>query len=213
MSLFSKNIRFLREKLNIKQDVFEQIGIKKGTYSNYENGKTEPNIETLAKISKFLRIDLTTLICTDLSIQDNLGLLKKTNSEEENVHLNAHPNAHLTQKSDDNCAPNCNLSENSKIPNMSCTEKKDSDSSRKKKRFDGSGAVSVLKSNLEDSDFFTEVASPFQNSDSNELIKHLVDRLQEQSEEIGALKQEVRSLKNRLAQYAENAPDAQSARA
>ena len=129
MSFFSTNIRFLREKLNIKQDAFEQIGIKKGTYSNYENGKTEPNIETLAKISKFLRIDLTALICTDLSEEENFELIKKTNSEEENAHLNAHPNAHLTQKTDKNskvygkdnskvldencnlnCSPSCNLS-------------------------------------------------------------------------------------------------------
>lgn len=47
----------------------------------------------------------------------------------------------------------------------------------------------------------------------NELIKDLIDQLKEQSEEIGALKQENASLKHRLAQYAEAAQDAQSARA
>ena len=66
-SFFSKNIRLIREMKGIKQDSFEQIGIKKGTYSNYENGKTEPNLETLMSISKFLGLDLNSLICVDLS--------------------------------------------------------------------------------------------------------------------------------------------------
>lgn len=52
-----------------------------------------------------------------------------------------------------------------------------------------------------------------QDNDSNELVKHLIEQLKEQSEEIGALKQEVRSLKSRLSQCAETAQDAQSARA
>ena len=83
-SFFSKNIRLIREMKGIKQDSFEQIGIKKGTYSNYENGKTEPNLETLMSISKFLGLDLNSLICVDLSKVEEDELLNKLNLAENN---------------------------------------------------------------------------------------------------------------------------------
>lgn len=40
----SKNIRFLREERGLKLSDFEQFGIKVGTLSNYELGKTEPKL-------------------------------------------------------------------------------------------------------------------------------------------------------------------------
>ena len=83
-SFFSKNIKLIREMKGIKQDSFEQIGIKKGTYSNYENGKTEPNLETLMSISKFLGLDLNSLICVDLSKVEEDELLNKLNLAENN---------------------------------------------------------------------------------------------------------------------------------
>ena len=36
MSVFSKNLRYLRESRGLKLDEFEFLGIKKGTMSNYE---------------------------------------------------------------------------------------------------------------------------------------------------------------------------------
>jgi transcriptional regulator with XRE-family HTH domain len=41
MSVFSKNLRYLRESRGLKLDEFEFLGIKKGTMSNYELGNTE----------------------------------------------------------------------------------------------------------------------------------------------------------------------------
>ena len=40
MSVFSKNLRYLRESRGLKLDEFEFLGIKKGTMSNYELGNT-----------------------------------------------------------------------------------------------------------------------------------------------------------------------------
>lgn len=92
-NFFSKNIRFIREAKGIKQDAFEVIGIKKGTYSNYEIGKTEPNINVLINISKFLRIELGALINVDLSSLPQKELLKYIDEEKENAKANAKVNA------------------------------------------------------------------------------------------------------------------------
>ena len=71
MNFFSKNLKFLRERAGMLQDDFEKIGIKKGTYSNYETGKTEPKIETMMVLSKFLGVSLQDLISVDLSSGNN----------------------------------------------------------------------------------------------------------------------------------------------
>ncbi len=71
-NFLSKNLRHLRQKLGYVQDDFDQIGIKKGTYSNYEIGKTEPKIEVLVSLSKFLRVEVGDLISKDLTIVDDV---------------------------------------------------------------------------------------------------------------------------------------------
>lgn len=60
MSVFSKNLRYLRESRGLKLDEFEFLGIKKGTMSNYELGNTEPKLSLLCEISKFLEYQSTT---------------------------------------------------------------------------------------------------------------------------------------------------------
>lgn len=67
MTFLSKNLKFLREKAGLKQDDFEAIGIKKATYSNYENGNTEPKLETIIEMSKFLRVPFDDLVLTDMA--------------------------------------------------------------------------------------------------------------------------------------------------
>lgn len=64
---FSKNIRFLREDKGLKLSDFEQFGIKVGTLSNYELGKTEPKLEILMFFSKFFRKSIDDLLFSDLS--------------------------------------------------------------------------------------------------------------------------------------------------
>lgn len=64
---FSKNIRFLRESKGLKLSDFEQFGIKVGTLSNYELGKTEPKLEILMFFSKFFRKSIDDLLFSDLA--------------------------------------------------------------------------------------------------------------------------------------------------
>ncbi len=68
---------------------------------------------------------------------------------------------------------------------------------------------------LEESSFNTSLVAEsageyHANKNSNAIVKHLIEVLREQSEEIGALKQENSSLKSQLVKLADSAPNASS---
>lgn len=58
MSIFSNNLRFLRTQRGLNLDEFSFLGIKKGTMSNYELGKTEPKFDILLSLSNFFGISV-----------------------------------------------------------------------------------------------------------------------------------------------------------
>lgn len=85
------NLAFLRKGKKLTQEeAATGMGFKRTTYSNYENGHTEPDIEALQKISSFHDISIDNLLNTDLP---NVHLNGNAKSE-ENVHLNVHGNVH-----------------------------------------------------------------------------------------------------------------------
>ncbi|WP_245645561.1 helix-turn-helix domain-containing protein [Niabella ginsenosidivorans] len=45
----------------------EKLGIMRNTWSNWENGKTEPDIVTIFRIADFFDLDVGKLLATDLS--------------------------------------------------------------------------------------------------------------------------------------------------
>ena len=58
-----KNIRLLREQKGLTQEDFaQQLFVTRQTVSNYETGRTHPDIDTLEKIAAVLGSDLNTLI-------------------------------------------------------------------------------------------------------------------------------------------------------
>ena len=66
-STFSQNLKFLREKLNLKQDVLAQkLDISRSVLSYYENDKSEPTLSVLMKLSIFFNISIDDLISKDL---------------------------------------------------------------------------------------------------------------------------------------------------
>lgn len=71
MSIFSNNLRFLRIQKGLNLDEFEFLGIKKGTMSNYELGKTEPKFDILLKLSKFFGLSVDDFLST--SLEENQG--------------------------------------------------------------------------------------------------------------------------------------------
>jgi transcriptional regulator with XRE-family HTH domain len=67
LSTFSENINYLRKAKGLNQsDMPDILGIQRSTWANYENGATEPPIETIIKISRYFGISLDDLMLKKL---------------------------------------------------------------------------------------------------------------------------------------------------
>lgn len=66
-----KNLRYYRKKMGKTQaDLAEHLNVRQQTYANYENGLTDPAIDDLVKITKYLGITITELFSnTDRTTQ------------------------------------------------------------------------------------------------------------------------------------------------
>ena len=63
MKDIGKNIKELREAKGLTQDqLAESMFVTRQTISNYENGRTRPDINTLMKLSELLNADINTII-------------------------------------------------------------------------------------------------------------------------------------------------------
>lgn len=63
MSIFGDNIKRLRKNKGLKQqELAEILGIKRNTYSDWENGKTEPSFENLIKLADLFEVSLDCLL-------------------------------------------------------------------------------------------------------------------------------------------------------
>jgi transcriptional regulator with XRE-family HTH domain len=77
MSLFSDNLRFLREsRLESQHQTAEYLDIKRGRYEPYESGKIEPPYEILKKISRHFHISIDLLLSIDVRKYQIDALLK-----------------------------------------------------------------------------------------------------------------------------------------
>jgi len=71
---FCANLLFLRESAKLKQaDIEARTGIKRNTWSNWENGKSEPSLENLFKIANFFSVDVGNLLSKNLASEENLS--------------------------------------------------------------------------------------------------------------------------------------------
>lgn len=67
MSLFAKNLRFLRKQRGLNQDEVSGLFNKRAnTVGNWENGKSEPSIAELVKLADLFKIGLQQLLHQDL---------------------------------------------------------------------------------------------------------------------------------------------------
>lgn len=63
---FNENLKIARERKGLSQkDVAEQIGVAKSTYSLYESGNREPNVQTIKKIADLLSTSADELLGLD----------------------------------------------------------------------------------------------------------------------------------------------------
>ena len=60
---FNENLKNARERKGMSQkDVAEEIGVAKSTYSLYESGNREPNVQTIKKIADVLSVSADDLL-------------------------------------------------------------------------------------------------------------------------------------------------------
>lgn len=79
--MFHKNLKMLRKaKQKSQQAVSGELGIKRSTYSGYENGRVEPGIPLLVEIANYFEISLDLLLRDDLTQKDPGKIRKWDNS-------------------------------------------------------------------------------------------------------------------------------------
>lgn len=98
MSQLSKNLKTFRVKSGLTQlEMADLIGISDKNWSNYERGKTEPNVETLLKIASVFKISLDGLVSRDVSLIADSLIEKRHENESLNVSL--HESLNLVNES------------------------------------------------------------------------------------------------------------------
>ena len=77
MSLFSDNIRHLRVKRDVSQEVVaEGLSITRDSLAKYEQGKSQPPYETLIKLSHYYHVSIDLLLTADIRKVDMDGLMQ-----------------------------------------------------------------------------------------------------------------------------------------
>lgn len=63
MPTLSERLKELRKKKQLTQkELAEEIGVKQNSYSDWENGKSEPNVDTILKLSQTLNTSVDYLL-------------------------------------------------------------------------------------------------------------------------------------------------------
>lgn len=77
---FNENLKQARQQKGLSQkDVAERIGVAKSTYSLYESGNREPNVQTIKRIADVLGVSADELLGIDT---DNATLAAHFDGEE-----------------------------------------------------------------------------------------------------------------------------------
>lgn len=97
---FGKNIKYLRKLKGLNQDEMQAgTGIQRATWSDYEREITEPEFLALMRISEYFGVTVDELLKDDIEKKQHNVHLNENSVEKknkENVHLNVHPNVHLS---------------------------------------------------------------------------------------------------------------------
>lgn len=98
MSLLSRNIKFLRKQKGLTQaEMHSQTGISNATWSNYELGNTEPNVDLLIIIAKFFGVTVDELIKENFE-EGNLISKNKDQKKQQKGNLKGNVTGNLIDK-------------------------------------------------------------------------------------------------------------------
>ncbi|MEH6658359.1 helix-turn-helix domain-containing protein [Leeuwenhoekiella marinoflava] len=85
MSFFGKNIRKIRSVKTLSQQAFAELfNLKRGTLGAYEEGRSEPKIETIIKIANYFSIPIDDLLKRELTVNELLKF-KSSLSEQHDL--------------------------------------------------------------------------------------------------------------------------------
>jgi Predicted transcriptional regulators len=89
MSIVGKNIKRFREDKHITQEeLAEHLNVSRQAVSNWECGKTEPDIETLHKIATFLDISVEELIYGEKKQYNIINQIASSDKKTTGIGLN-----------------------------------------------------------------------------------------------------------------------------
>ncbi|MDX1753237.1 DNA-binding transcriptional regulator, XRE-family HTH domain [Salinimicrobium sediminis] len=86
MSFFGKNIRKIRSVKSLSQQAFAELfDLKRGTLGAYEEGRSEPRIETIIMIAKHFSIPIDDLLTQELTVNKLLKFKGNLASEDQEL--------------------------------------------------------------------------------------------------------------------------------
>lgn len=86
MSNFGKNIRKIRSVKTLSQQAFAELfDLKRGTLGAYEEGRSEPKIETIIKIANYFSIPIDDLLTKELTVNNLLKFKGNLTLEQEDI--------------------------------------------------------------------------------------------------------------------------------
>lgn len=78
MSIFGKNIKKLRSLHNLSQQDFGNLfAISRGSVGSYEEGRADPKIDTLVRISKYFKISIDDLLTKEQYALEKVEMVKE----------------------------------------------------------------------------------------------------------------------------------------
>ncbi len=84
MSFFGKNIRKIRSVKTLSQQAFAELfDLKRGTLGAYEEGRSEPKIETIIKIANYFSIPIDDLLTKELTVNSLLKFKANLTTDHE----------------------------------------------------------------------------------------------------------------------------------
>ena len=86
MSFFGKNIKKIRSVKRLSQQAFAELfDLKRATLGAYEEGRSEPKIDTIIKIANYFSIPIDNLLTSELTINNLLQFKENLTLETEKI--------------------------------------------------------------------------------------------------------------------------------
>lgn len=81
---FGKNLKFIRNQKDLTQEeCAHALGLKRSTYSGYENGNAQPSLQQLSIFARFFGVKIEDLLHKDLQAQGGLNAPQEQEPKQE----------------------------------------------------------------------------------------------------------------------------------